>query len=218
MENDSNLTELFPADAKYWRDIEIISEWEAVLLSLGIEPRTIRDLACQRDPDDENDVISYGQQQYEYGKRKAALSNAIKANSLRFVDSNDPRYSEHINLIAFIAWAKGKRWSLPKWLSAMETTKPLPEVVDENQPGNNSETTTTVVKHEPRYMTMIEVEEFTGFSRSSINDAIKAGNFPSNLHPFNNRAVRFDRAEIIAHMEKSSNTEASGKVNKSGKK
>ena len=129
----SDLSELYPADAEYWRDHEIVSTWEAVLLSLGIEPNTIRDLAEQRPyrdqveqrPDDEDDQISYGQQTGEYNRRTSAIQNAVAAGTLIPVQTNDPRYANHIHLAAFVAWAKGKAWSLPAWLLDSGTRQPV---------------------------------------------------------------------------------------------
>ena len=120
----SDLAELYPAVPEYWRDQEIVSTWEAVLLSLGIEPNTIRDLAEQRpyrDPveqrlDDEVDQISYGQQTGEYNRRTSAIQNAIAAGTLILLQTTNPRYANHISLAGFVAWAKGKAWSMPAWL------------------------------------------------------------------------------------------------------
>ena len=120
----SDLAELYPADAELWKDQEIVSVWAAVLLSLGIEPNTIRDLAEQRPYreqveqriDDEEDRISYGQQTAEYNRRTAAIRNAIAAGTLIPIQTTDPRYANHIQLAGFVAWAKDKAWSLPEWL------------------------------------------------------------------------------------------------------
>ena len=120
----SDLAELYPADAEFWKDQEIVSTWEAVLLSLGIEPNIIRDLAEQRpyrDPldqrlDDEVEQISYGQQTAKYNRRTAAIRNAVAAGTLIPVQTNDPRYANNIPLVGFVAWAKGKGWKFPNWL------------------------------------------------------------------------------------------------------
>ena len=120
----SDLAELYPADPELWKDHEIVSTWEAVLLSLGIEPNTIRDLAEQRpyrDPldqrlDDEDDRISYGQQTAEYNRRTAAIQNAVAAGTLLLLQTTNPRYANPISLAGFVAWAKGKAWSMPGWL------------------------------------------------------------------------------------------------------
>lgn len=119
MDNDPNLAELYPADAAYWRDIEIISAWQAVLLSLGIEPRVIHELSCLRDPEDEADVICYGQQEQDYVRRGAALRNAVAAKSLAVAATDNPSYAGHIYLKAFVVWANGKGWSMPDWMLGM---------------------------------------------------------------------------------------------------
>ncbi len=112
----SDLAELYPADAELWKDQEIVSTWEAVLLSLGIEPNTIRDLAEQLDPDNDEDRICYGQQTVEYNRRNSAIQNALAAGTLIPIQTTDPRYSNHIQLKAFVAWARDKAWELPAWL------------------------------------------------------------------------------------------------------
>jgi hypothetical protein len=129
----SDLAELYPADPELWKDHEIVSTWEAVLLSLGIEPNTIRDLAEQRpyrDPveqrlDDEVDQISYGQQTGEYNRRTSAIQNAVVAGTLIPIQTNDPRYANHISLAGFVAWAKGKAWSMPAWMLDSGTRQPV---------------------------------------------------------------------------------------------
>jgi hypothetical protein len=121
-----NLAELFPADPDYWGDQEIILVWEAVLLSLGIEPRTIRDLAEQRNPDDEEDRICYGQQEQEYHRRIAAVRNAIAAATLILFQTHDPRYKDYLRLAEFVVWARDKAWSLPDWLES----KAAPNISD----------------------------------------------------------------------------------------
>ena len=120
----SDLVDLYPADAELWKDQEIVSTWEAALLSLGIEPNTIRDLAEQhpyRDPveqciDDDEDRICYGQQTVEYNRRTSAIQNAIAAGTLIPIQTTDPRYANHISLAGLVAWAKDKAWSMPSWL------------------------------------------------------------------------------------------------------
>lgn len=205
MENDSNLAELFSADAEYWRDIQIISVPEAILLSLGIEPRTIHDLACQRDPDDETDRLSFGLQQYEYDKRMSALLNAIAAKTLTPVDTNDSRYSDHFSLIAFIAWAKGKRWVMPKWLSSLTASKLPPDLAEEIPQNTNpikpAGTTSTAVDIETRYLTIKEVMKLTGLGRQTIYDAVKAGRFPKQIYPTGSRAARWDKDEVLKHLQ-----------------
>ena len=117
MENDSNLAKMFPADATHWRGIEIVSVWQAILLSLGIEPRTIYELSCERDPEDETDIMHYGRQEEEFRSRGAVFRNALAAMSLSLVKVNDPKYSDHVRLTDFVVWANGKGWSMPEWLS-----------------------------------------------------------------------------------------------------
>lgn len=120
MENNDNLANLYPADEAYWRDIEIISVWDVVLLSLGIEPQIIFDLSGQNFVDGEADAIHYGQQDREYYRRRAALCNAIEARTVARVDTDNSRYKNHIRMTDFIAWAKGKGWSMPEWLSSIK--------------------------------------------------------------------------------------------------
>lgn len=114
--NDSNLSALFPADGEYWRDFEAVSVREAVLLSLGIEPRDIRD------PGDEEGGLSNGLKGREYVRRGAVMRNAMAAKVLAKAVTDDPAYSDYVGLKAFVAWAAGKRWPMPEWLLRINTS------------------------------------------------------------------------------------------------
>lgn len=113
-----NLSELYPAECEYWRGMEIVSVWEFVLLSLGIEPRTIRILIEQCNPDEE-DRTCYGMQEQEYNRRIAAIRNAIAAGSLIPAQTLNPQYANHFRLSEIIAWARSKALSLPEWLKEL---------------------------------------------------------------------------------------------------
>lgn len=116
VKNDPNLVELIPADGEYWRDFEAVSVREAALLSLGIEPRDIRD------PGDEEGGLSNGLKGREYVRRGAVMRNAIAAKVLAKVVTDDPAYSDYVGLKAFVAWAAGKRWPMPEWMLRINTS------------------------------------------------------------------------------------------------
>jgi hypothetical protein len=125
--NDYNPAERYPAEGEHWYDFEIISVGEAVLLSLGIEPRDIRD------PDDEKNGLRDGLQGREYLRRVAVIRNAIAAKVLAKAVTDDPDYSDHVGFKEFVAWAAGKGWQMPEWMlglnvSQATTVTPLPPV------------------------------------------------------------------------------------------
>ena len=108
--SEFNLAERYPADGAYWQDFEAVSVREAVLLSLGIEPPDIRD------PNDVSGGISNVQQGREYLRRTAVLRNAIAAKVLAKAVMDDPACPDHVGFKGFVAWAAGKRWSMPEWM------------------------------------------------------------------------------------------------------
>jgi hypothetical protein len=108
--NDYNPAERYPAEGEYWRDFEIISVGEAVLLALGIEPRDFRD------PDDEKNGLRDGLQEREYLRMVAVIRNAIAAKVLAKAVTDDPAYSDHVGFKGFVAWAEGKGWPMPEWM------------------------------------------------------------------------------------------------------
>jgi len=116
-ETESNLAERYPADGAYWQDFEIVSVGEAALLSLGIEPRDIRD------PDGGSGSICNGQFGREYVRRRDVLRNAIAAKALAKAVTDDPAYSNHIAFKSFVAWAAGKGWSMPEWMLVLNVTQ-----------------------------------------------------------------------------------------------
>lgn len=206
MENDSNLAKMFPADATHWRGIEIVSVWQAILLSLGIEPRTIYELSCERDPEDETDIMHYGRQEEEFRSRGAVFRNALAAMSLSLVKVNDPKYSDHVRLTDFVVWANGKGWSMPEWLSESADSSELKVVPKErvlhevSQHASDASAPIQVVD-DVKYLTMKELIVFTGLGRQTIYDAIKKGNFPAQIYPTGSRAARWEKSAIVAHMQ-----------------
>jgi excisionase family DNA binding protein len=64
---------------------------------------------------------------------------------------------------------------------------------------------------------MEEVTTMLGTSRSTINDAVRDGRFAKKLKPFGGRAIRFDRAEIMALMEQNKTNDSGKTHNKSTK-
>lgn len=115
-ETESDLANRYPVDDKYWCDFEIVSVGEAVLLSLAIEPRDIRD------PYNQSGGISNFQQGREYSRRLAVIRNAIAAKVLAKAVTDDPAYSDHVGLKGFVAWAADKRWSMPEWMHRINTS------------------------------------------------------------------------------------------------
>ena len=87
--------------------------------------------------------------------------------------------------------------------SASVVEPPQEETPEIATPADPVSTTATAIPEEDRYMTMEQVCAFLSTSRSTINDAIKTNRFPQKLYPFGGRSLRFDRAEIIAHMNAS---------------
>jgi hypothetical protein len=126
--DDYNPAERYPAEGAYWRDYEAVPMRQAVLLSLGIEPRDISD------PDDKEDGLSYGQHGREYVRRRDVLRSAIAAKVLTRINSDAPEYSDHISFKGFVTWAAGKVWPMPEWMLGIIAPQAKP-VTPSNQSG-----------------------------------------------------------------------------------
>jgi hypothetical protein len=104
-----DLSKRFPADARIWGLKSSLSLTQAALLSLGIEPTTIEELAEQREEGESNRL---GFQDAEYERRLACLQRAVKIGDLSA--TRDQRNLVCISRMDFIAWARTNTWSLPE--------------------------------------------------------------------------------------------------------
>lgn len=129
--NLPDLAQLYPASqrALYWRDRRELAVWEAILLSLDIDPLIIEelrectansfpfmgewDLALEEGP--ELDSIHYGRQQAQYDLRSEDLRNALDQRVLPF--HSTPQGTRLIPATDFIRWAQERNWALPGWLT-----------------------------------------------------------------------------------------------------
>ena len=104
----------YPADFQYWRDFDSISAYDLILLSLGIEPRTIAEL-YQLDvmQEEEAETLNLGKQEAEFQRRLATLMNHAANNRLPTVPGAQRTGSPHIRITDFLTWARAQGWSLP---------------------------------------------------------------------------------------------------------
>ena len=95
----------------------------------------------------------------------------------------------------------------------------IPEIISPTKP---AETTTNVDNNPTTFLRIGQVEAITGMSRKTIYPKIKKGEFPKQHKQGGTNISVWVASEIYAYNQeqiaKSRNTEASGKVNKSGKK
>ena len=114
-----DIATLYPADFGYWRDFVSATPYDLVLLSLGIEPRTIAELS-QLDGMAEEDAeeLHLGRQQEEFRRRLATLENHRLNGTVATVQTEHRTGPPHIRIGDFQLWATAQGWSLPAaWLS-----------------------------------------------------------------------------------------------------
>ncbi|MDR3413431.1 MAG: hypothetical protein P4L87_21165 [Formivibrio sp.] len=106
-----DIAALFPPDHELWYHVPALSVRDAVLLSLGIEPR-VNDYVPLDIDDDGNEVPSvYGRQHNEYIRRIAVLTQAVHTGFVtRGSDGLIPKAE-------FVFWAKELGWELPTVLT-----------------------------------------------------------------------------------------------------
>lgn len=105
-----NFAELFPVDAGFWHEAAAVTIYEAVFVSLGIEPRLIENIPDEHD--ENNELISpiYGVQHNEYCQRLDLLRRAIAAEHIAYKDNF------FIWKDDFVQWAQTLGWTLPGFL------------------------------------------------------------------------------------------------------
>lgn len=124
-----DLTALFPADEQYWREFESITIQDAALLSLDIEPREILEHRQQALVDafnsltgaleTESPLLHLGQQNMEFQRRHAVISNVVSCKTLPIVEGQEKGTPKNIRLVDFVTWASAKQWQMPTWLSEL---------------------------------------------------------------------------------------------------
>ncbi len=132
VDRPNDLAELYPANSQYWIGMETVLVEAAVLLSLDIEPKTIKELDDQHklnsdsDEDELIEPLDYGLQQNEYDRRVATVVNALETGTLNYAHNNIQRSQNSIKLVDFVVWAKTKNWQLPTWLESLLPQNPTP--------------------------------------------------------------------------------------------
>lgn len=104
--------------ADHWKDMDSVSIWEAVFLSIGLDPRS---------PDWVLDKLQEpleltGRLRQLYEKRVAQIIAAIRGRTLaapRGINPTSVTHTSPIRLKHFVAWAdKTAKWDLPRALNA----------------------------------------------------------------------------------------------------
>lgn len=111
-ESPIDLAALYPADGRAWVHAKELTVFQAVLLSLDIEPSTIEELAEQRG---EDESLHFGRWDDEFNSRIGQVKLALQTTALTPVDGGDTPI--RISASILVAWAKAMGWTLPQWMS-----------------------------------------------------------------------------------------------------
>lgn len=115
IENDYNPADLYPANFAYWKDFEILSLYDLVLLSLGIEPSLILELYHLRDESDADEKLHFGTKQAEFDRRLSVMNNIAAAGDIKVISSGKGMSPiKQYRVKDFINWAISAGWHLPE--------------------------------------------------------------------------------------------------------
>lgn len=117
-----DLAKLYPADGTNWAHKAELTVFEAVVLSLDIEPSLLEELAAQQpevEPLQQGEPLHFGVQDADYQQRTRQLRLALRTNALAPVRSGD--HPVRVLATSFISWAQANGWALPDWMADLAT-------------------------------------------------------------------------------------------------
>lgn len=214
-----DIAESFPANPHYLKDVVVISAYDAVLISLGIDVDAIKELREQAllesDSPEVGEVsglepVHLGVQQVEFEQRLHQLLRAIAANTLAHT-----RIGEQVRLQphAFVEWAMERKWRMPKWLLEYreKEAKVATRVVDATSaiPTANASKATIRAAVEPssspkpwpNILRMDELVRYVQLSKSTIYAKISSGDFPPPIK-LGERASGWRRCDVDVWLAK----------------
>tara|TARA_B100000686_G_scaffold201488_1_gene208401 strand:+ start:5209 stop:5619 length:411 start_codon:yes stop_codon:yes gene_type:complete len=124
-------------DWDFWLNIPSVKLWQAVALSIDIDPKKMTGLMTSSGPHFHPKSFRTRKEQNDFDKRcELLVAGVINTNDIRIVFISNVNIDSEIYLNSFVDWALSLEWDIPKELRILVTVKEKISILEKNHVSN----------------------------------------------------------------------------------